>query len=204
MDNTRMRAEDIQAYERFNIRQRMSLTTNRYVVTVARPDGSDGEVVAFAEQKRISLKEQMTIYTDESRKSVLSTFEASQVLDIGAEYEVRSGTGQIIGSFRQDPLASVARTTWNVRQPGTMDLTGQERNRVVGVVRRIWGLLPFTDFVPFLWPYHFDFTESGKRLMAVDKKFGLRDRYVLDILAPDIDRRLAITQAVALDALESR
>jgi len=38
----------------------------------------------------------------------------------------------------------------------------------------------------------------------VDKKFGLRDRYVLDLASPDLDRRLAIAQAVALDALQSR
>lgn len=204
MDNACVQGQDIQVHERFIIRQQVSLKSKRYVVTAVRPDGSEGEVVAFAQQKRLTLKEKVTIYTDESEDRVLSTFDAAQVLDLTAEYEVRDETGQIIGSFGEDPLAPVTRTAWNMRQPGTMELTGLERNRAVAVVRRIWDLLPFTDFVPFPWPYHFDFTENGERLMAVDKKFGLRDRYVLDILAPDIDRRLAIAQAVALDALESR
>ncbi|WP_259471669.1 hypothetical protein [Streptomyces shenzhenensis] len=199
MDNAHL-----QAHERFNIRQKTALMVNRYVVTAARPDGSDGEVVAFAEQKRMTLKEQVTIYTDESMDHVLCTFEARRIVDLGAVYDVRDALGNTIGSFREKPVASLLRSTWSVDQPGTTELTGRERSWVVAVVRRVWDLLPFTDFVPFLWPYHFDFTVGDKRLMAFDKKFGLRDRYVLDIAAPDLDRRLAIAQAVALDALESR
>ncbi|MFI6369727.1 hypothetical protein [Streptomyces sp. NPDC050546] len=185
----------------------MTFMANQYVVTVARPDGSggsEGEVVAFAQQKRMALKEQVTIYTDESKNRVLCTFEAGQVLDIGAVYTVRDEDGNPIGSFRERAVASLLRSTWVLEQPGTVELTGRERNRLVAVLRRVWEFLPVTDFVPFAWPYHFDFTEGDKRLMRVDKKFGLRDRYVLDIAAPGIDRRLAIAQAVALDALQSR
>ncbi|MFD9870871.1 hypothetical protein ACFXI8_32695 [Streptomyces niveus] len=177
---------------------------NQYVVTLARPDGTADDVVAFAQQKPMALKEQVTIYTDESKEHVLCTFEADQVLDIGAVYAVRDGAGNPIGSFREKPVTSMLRSTWIMEQPGTAELTGRERNVVVAVLRRVWDFLPFTDFVPFLWPYHFDFTEGDKRLMAFDKRFGLRDRYVLDIAAPDLDRRLAIAQAVALDALQSR
>ncbi|MFC9504176.1 hypothetical protein [Streptomyces sp. NPDC057002] len=146
----------------------------------------------------------MTIYADESRDRVLCSFEAGQVLDIGAAYTVRDEEGNPIGSFREKPVASLLRSTWILEQPGTVELTGRERNRLVALLRRVWEFVPVIDFVPFAWPYHFDFTEGDKRLMAVDKRFGLRDRYVLDIAAPGLDRRLAIAQAVALDALQSR
>ncbi|MCX4906378.1 hypothetical protein [Streptomyces sp. NBC_00878] len=194
----------LQAHGRFNVRQKMTVMANRYVVTVARPDGSEGEVVAFAQQKRMTFKEQVTVYSDESKNRVLFTFEARQVLDVGAVYDVRDETGNLIGTFRKRFAASLLRSTWSLDQPGTTQLTGRERNRVVAVLRRVWEFLPLIDFVPFAWPYHFDFTEGDKRSMAVDKKFGLRDRYVLDIASPDLDRRLAIAQAVALDALQSR
>lgn len=194
----------LQAHERFNVRQKMTFMANRYVVTVARPDGSEGEVVAFAQQKRMTFKEQVTVYSDESKNRVLFTFKAQQVLEVGATYDVRDETGTPIGTFRKEFAASLLRSTWTVDQPGTTRLTGRERNRVVAVLRRVWEFLPLVDFLPFAWPYHFDFTEGDKRAMAVDKKFGLRDRYVLDIANPDLDRRLAIAQAVALDALQSR
>ncbi|MFD5897419.1 MULTISPECIES: hypothetical protein [unclassified Streptomyces] len=199
MDN-----EHLQAHEKFNVRQKTTVMANQYVVTVARSDGSKDEIVAFAQQEPMALKEHVTIYTDESKDDVLCTFEADQMLDVGAVYAVRDGAGDPIGSFREKPVASMLRSTWILEQPGATELTGRERNAVVAVLRRVWDFLPFTDFVPFLWPYHFDFTEGDKRLMAVDKRFGLRDRYVLDIAAPDVDRRLAIAQAVALDALQSR
>ncbi|MFJ8633220.1 hypothetical protein [Streptomyces sp. NPDC093568] len=176
---------------------------NRYVVTEALPDGSDGKVVAFAEQKRMTLKEQMTFYTDESRNRVLFTAKARQVLDVGALYDVRDAAGNPVGTFRKKFAASLLRSTWELDQPGSVAAVGRERNPVVAVLRRVWELLPL-DFIPFVWPYHFDFTSGDRQVMRLDKKIGLRDRYVLDVASPDLDLRLAIAQAVALDALQSR
>ena len=177
---------------------------NRYVVSVAEPDGSEGEVLAFAQQKRLALKEQVTFYTDESKQRILFTFTARQVVDLGAQYDVRDDAGRPIGLFRKNFGASLLRSTWHLDQPGERESTGRERNRFVAVIRRAWDLIPLVDVVPFAWPYHFDFTADGVPVMSVDKKLGLRDRYVLDIQAPGLDRRLAVAQAVALDALQSR
>ncbi|WP_420076151.1 hypothetical protein ACOAKG_09860 [Streptomyces sp. JL3001] len=192
-----------QATERFTIRQKTTFMINRYVVTETLPDGSDGKVVAFAEQKRMALKEQMTFYTDESKGRVLFTAKARQVLDVGAAYDVCDAAGNPVGTFRKKFAASLLRSTWELEQPGSVAAVGTERNRFVAVLRRVWELLPL-DFVPFAWPYHFDFASDGKPVMKVDKKLGLRDRYLLDVASPDLDLRLAIAQAVALDALQSR
>ncbi|MGW1951637.1 hypothetical protein ACWCPI_02565 [Streptomyces sp. NPDC001920] len=192
-----------QANERFTIRQKTTLMINRYVVTETLPDGSDGKVVAFAEQKRMTLREQMTFYTDESKSQVLFTAKARQVLDVGAVLEVRDAWDNPIGTFRKKFAASLLRSTWELDQPGSVTAVGRERNRLVAVLRRVWELLPF-DFVPFMWPYHFDFTSGDQPVMRVDKKLGLRDCYLVDVASPDLDLRLALAQAVALDALQSR
>lgn len=192
-----------QENERFTIRQKTTLMINRYVVTETLPDGSDGSVVAFAEQKRMTLKEQMTFYTDESKDRVLFTAKARQVLDVGAVYDVHDATGNPVGTFRKKFAASLLRSTWELDQPGSVAAVGRERNRVVAVLRRVWELLPL-DIVPFVWPYHFDFTSGDKPVMRVDRKIGLRDRYLVDVASPDLDLRLALAQAVALDALQSR
>ncbi|MFJ7072366.1 hypothetical protein [Streptomyces sp. NPDC098781] len=189
--------------ERFTIRQKTTFMINRYVVSEALPDGSEGKVVAFAEQKRMTLKEQMTFYTDESKDRVLFTAKARQVLDVGALYDVKDASGNPVGTFRKKFAASLLRSTWELEQPGSVAAVGQERNRFVAVLRRVWEILPL-DFIPFVWPYHFDFSSGGRPVMKVDKKLGLRDRYLLDVASPDLDLRLAIAQAVALDALQSR
>ncbi|GGW88825.1 hypothetical protein GCM10010297_07680 [Streptomyces malachitofuscus] len=189
--------------DRFTVRQRTTLMINRYVVTETLPDGSDGRVLAFAEQKRMTLRERMTFYTDESRREVLFTASARQVVDLGAVYDVRDAGDRALGTFRKKFAASLLRSTWELDQPGSVTAVGRERNRFVAVARRLWELLPL-DLVPFVWPYHFDFTSDGGPVMRVDKKIGLRDRYVVDVTSPDLDLRLAIAQAVALDALQSR
>ncbi|WP_406417051.1 hypothetical protein [Streptomyces sp. NBC_01614] len=192
-----------QANERFTIRQKTTFMINRYVVAEALPDGSEGRVLAFAEQKRMTLKERMTFYTDESKNRVLFTARARQVIDVGAVYDVRDAADNPVGTFRKKFAASLLRSTWELDQPGSVAAVGRERNRVVAVLRRVWELLPL-DLVPFVWPYHFDFTSGDKQVMSVDKKIGLRDRYLVDVASPDLDLRLAIAQAVALDALQSR
>ncbi|QGZ52290.1 MULTISPECIES: LURP-one-related/scramblase family protein [Streptomyces] len=194
-----------QSQHRFHIRQKLTPMANRYVVHAAGPDGGEGEIVAFAHQKRLALKEQITFYTDESQRQVLFTFRARQVVDLGATYDIHAASGSPVGTLRKDFAASLLRSTWHLRPEGsTAETTGVERNRVVALVRRVWDLIPFTDFVPFAWPYHFDFATSGRPVMSVEKQLGLRDRYVLDIADETLDRRLAIAQAVALDALQSR
>lgn len=198
MDGARQRTDG-----RFTVRQKTTLMINRYVVTETLPDGSDGGVLAFAEQKRMTLKEQMTFYTDESKDRVLFTAKAGQVLDVGATYEVRDAAGGLLGTFRKKFAASLLRSTWELDQPGQATAVGRERSAVVAVLRRVWELLPL-DLVPFVWPYHFDFASDGRPVMRVDKKIGLRDRYLVEVASPGLDLRLAVAQAVALDALQSR
>ena len=194
-----------QSHHRFFIRQKLTLMANRYVVHAAGPDGTEGEVIAFARQKRLAFKEQVTFYTDQSARQVLFTFKARQAVDLGATYDVCDATGILLGQFRKDFTASLLRSTWQMRQAGApTEATGKERNQGVALVRRGWHFIPLVDLVPFAWPYHFDFAEAGRPIMSVDKRLGLRDRYILEVMAPDLDRRLAIAQAVALDALQSR
>ncbi|WP_437088444.1 hypothetical protein [Streptomyces sp. enrichment culture] len=185
------------------MRQEVALTAQQYTVRELLPDGSDGDVLAVAELKWLSLKEETTFYADESRKRVLFTVRDRSLRDLGDGYEVRDAQGDLIGTFEEKFLASLVRSTWVLDQPGAPAAVGRERNWFVAVFRRVWGFLPL-DQVPFPWPYHFDFETDGKPVMTVDKKFGLRDRYVVDMAAPGLDPRLAIAQAVALDAFQDR
>src|SRR5215207_5973719 len=104
---------------------------NRYVVHAGMPDGTDGPMVAFAEQKRMAFKEQVTLYTDESRRQVLAGFKARKVLDLGSGYDVVDHAGMPIGVFRKDFARSLLRSTWHLEQPGIPPAVGQERSQLV-------------------------------------------------------------------------
>jgi uncharacterized protein YxjI len=192
-----MDLEFLQAQSKFILRQKITMMVNRYVVHVAQPDGSQGPVAAFAEQKRMAFKEQVTLSTDESRQEPLAMFKARKVIDIASEYDVTDPAGAPIGMFRKDFSKSLLRSTWHLQQPGLPTLTGQERNVAVAVLRR------FTDSLSWL-PYHFDFSVGASIAFSIDRQWGLRDRYVIDIHDARLDRRLVIAMAVALDALQSR
>jgi uncharacterized protein YxjI len=199
-----MDVEKLQTQRRLLVRQRVRLMVNQYEVHAEAPDGSEGELVAFAQQKRMAFKEQVTVYADSGKQHVLFAFKARKRLDISSTYDVTDANGQPIGNFRKDFKASLLASTWHLEQPGLGVTTGSERSKAVAVLRRLWNFIPYVENIPFAWPYHFDFTANGQETFTVDKKFALRDRYVVDIKDPRLDRRLVIAQAVALDALQHR
>ena len=190
--------------ERFTVTQRLTMMVNRYEVRALR-DGAPGELFAMAQQKRMALRESVTFYADEDRRQPVFGFRADRKIDLGATYVVTDGSGSSIGSFRKDFARSLLRSTWHLDQPGTSTLLGQERNFAVAVIRRIWDFLPFISSIPFIWPLHFDFVAAdGTRVLSVERGRSLRDKYVVTVHNPALDRRLAAAVAVGLDALMSR
>jgi uncharacterized protein YxjI len=187
-----MELASLQAQQSLLVRQRITLMVNRYEVW----DGAQQSLVCFAQQKRMAMKEQVTLYTDDSKTSVLAAFKARQVFDLGATYDVTDGSGMPLGLFRKDFAKSLLRSTWHLEQPGLEPATGQERSQLVAILRR------FTD-LSFL-PYHFDFMQNGQLAMTVEKRWAIRDTYAVTIHNPYLDRRLVIAMAVALDALQAR
>jgi uncharacterized protein YxjI len=182
--------------DRFFIKQRITMMVNRYEIREANPDGSEGRMVAIAQQKRFALKEQVTFYTDEARTQAVFSFKARQALDLAAVYDVMDGAGQPLGWFQKDFGASLLRSSFHLVGPG-IEAYGQERNMIVAIIRR---------FVDLPMSFHFDFTEkrSGAVVMSSERQFTLRDRYTVAVPDPRLDFRLAAAMAVGLDALLQR
>jgi len=187
-----------------HVHQKVTFMVNRYEVFVD-DNGRPGQLVGFAEQKRLKIKERVTIYTDSSKNQVLFEFNARKAIDLGSGYDVTDANGQRIGLFRKDFTKSLLRSTWHLEQPGWGQTTGAERNKWLAGFRRVWGWIPYIGDAPFPMRYHFDFvTENGAPVFSVDKKTWVRDHYLITVQDPGVDRRLVIAQAVALDALQSR
>lgn len=185
-----------QHLDRFFIKQRITMMVNRYEIREANPDGSEGRVIAIAQQKRLALKEQVTFYTDEARTQPVFSFKARQALDLAAIYDVTDGAGQPLGWFQKDFTASLLRSSFHLAGSG-IDAYGQERNQLVGILRR---------FVDLPFAFHFDFTDkqSGAVVMSSERQFSLRDRYTVTVPDARLDFRLAAAMAVGLDVLLAR
>jgi uncharacterized protein YxjI len=189
----------------FFVRQKITLMVNRYQIFAANSDGTEGELLAFAQQKRMAFKEQVTFYADESKSTVLFSFRARQRLDVHAEHDVYDENGVELGYFSKAFGASLLRSTWQL-SCGGLDAVGQERRISVAIMRRIWDFIPYLGdiWVPFV--FHFDFTDTdtGAVVMISERRKSIRDRYVVTVSDPRIDFRVAASMAVALDALQSR
>lgn len=193
------------AVPRFLVRQKITVMVNRYLVFAANPDGSEGPLLAFAEQKRLRLKEEVQFFADESKSRPVFSFKARQRLDVRAEHDVLDEAGRPIGWFRKEFGASLLRSTWTLAAPG-LEARGQERRPVIAVLRRVWTLIPYIGdvWVPFV--FHFDFadTATGAPVLTSERRKAVRDRYDVTVHDPRLDFRVAAAMAVALDALQSR
>jgi hypothetical protein len=190
---------------RFFIRQRITVMVNRYEVHGANADGSEGPLLAFAEQKRMKLKEEVVFYADESKTRPVFSFKARQRLDVHAEHDVLDEQGRPLGMFSKAFGASLLRSTWHLSAPG-LEAVGKERRLSIAVLRRVWDLIPYLGdvWVPFV--FHFDFvdTATGRPVLVSERRKAIRDRYTVTVPDPRLDFRVAASMAVALDALQSR
>ena len=190
---------------RFYVSQRITVMVNRYEIRGANPDGTEGQLLAFAEQKRMKLKEEVVFYTDESKSRRVFSFKARQRLDVRAEHDVLDEQGAPLGTFSKQFAASLLRSTWKLSAPG-IEAVGQERRLFIAILRRVWELIPYVGdiWVPFV--FHFDFvdTRTGQPVMSSERRKSIRDRYTVTVPDPRLDFRVAACMAVALDALQSR
>jgi hypothetical protein len=190
---------------KFFVKQRITLMVNRYEIRVANPDGTEGALMAFAEQKRMKLKEEINFFTDESRTRQVFTFKARQRLDVHAEHDVLDEAGRPLGYVKKQFGASLLRSTWDLAAPG-IQAVGRERSQFIAILRRIWDLIPYIGEVWIPFVFHFDFVDAatGQPVMSSERVWAFRDRYEVTVPDQRLDFRVAAAMAVALDALQSR
>jgi len=190
---------------KFYVKQQITLMVNRYEIHAANPDGAEGQLLAFAEQKRMKLKEEINFFADDTKSRRVFSFKARQRLDVHAEHDVYDENGAILGTFSKQFATSLVRSTWNLSTPG-LQAVGQERSAVIAVVRRIWQFIPYLGdiWIPFI--FHFDFvdTKTQRPVLTSERRTSIRDRYTVTVPDPRLDFRVAACMAVAMDALQSR
>ena len=199
----------VTGYDRFTIKQKITMMVNRYEIRSVNADGGEGPVIAMAQQKRMAFKEQVTFYADEARTQPVFGFKARQRMDLAATYDVTDAAGMPIGGFRKEFKKSLLRATWQLTAADGLQATGTERNQNVAIVRRVWEMVPIISEIPSPFLFHFDFTApDGSIVLSSVRKRTLRDRYDVELpTSPSgwrLDWRVGAAMAVALDALQSR
>jgi uncharacterized protein YxjI len=78
----------------------------------------DGSLVAFVKHPLLKLKQEFTIYTDESERVPLMMIKARQMIGLNINFDVfDAANGQMVGSIRRRALKSILRDTFELMDP---------------------------------------------------------------------------------------
>lgn len=161
----------------------------------------DGNLMFFVGQKGFKLKEDLRIYSDESKSNELLLIKARNIIDFSPIFDVYDSTeGNKIGAFKRKGMRSMLRDEWEM-----LDANDQ----VLGVIfEDSMGLALVRRFLTALIPQHFDATINDKLVWTFDQNFNpFVQKISLDMTHDTedlMDDRLGIAAAVLLCAIEGQ
>lgn len=165
-------------------------------------DESGDNLLFFVKQKAFRLKEDISIYSDDSKSKELLRIKTQSIFDIMGTYDVTdSASGQQVGALRRKAWASLARDTWEI-----LDANGnsfgqvQEDSLVKALLRRF--------LLGVLLPQSFTVTVGGQVVGELKQTFNpFVPQYRVDFSmdsAGTLDRRLGIAAVVLLQIIEGK
>ena len=161
-----------------------------------------GNLVMFSEKKMFKLREDIRVYSDESKSREVLSIKARQILDFSAAYDVvDTELNQKVGVLRRRGLRSLLRDEWEVLDASD-GMKGKlfEDSVALALLRR---------FALGQWlPQNYDITFGNTRVADLKQKFNpLRYELIIDFsmdTAQQLDRRLGIAAGILLAAVEGK
>jgi uncharacterized protein YxjI len=161
-----------------------------------------GQLVMFSEQKMFRLREDIRVYSDESKQKEVLMVKARQIIDFSAAYDVvDSATGEKVGVLRRKGWNSLLRDEWEVLNTQDQPIGILfEDSMGLALLRRL--------LLGSLLPQNYDLTIGQTRVADLKQRFNLF-RYELDLdlsmdTARQLDPRLGIAAAILLAAVEGK
>ncbi|MCB9134997.1 MAG: hypothetical protein H6636_06200 [Anaerolineales bacterium] len=159
----------------------------------------NGQLVLFSEQKMFKLREDIRIFSDESKSQLVLNIKARQIIDFSAAYDVIDPLENArVGVLRRKGFSSLLRDKWEIMDANERPLAVMEEDSMqLALIRR---------FLLNLIPQNYDILMGQTRVVDVKQRFNLF-RYELDVdFLPNspFDKRLGIAAAVLLAIIEGR
>ncbi len=161
----------------------------------------NGSLVLFSEQKMFKLREDIRVYSDESKSQEVLTVKARQIVDFSAAYDVVDATtNEHVGTLRRKGLKSMLRDEWEILNPAGQIIGSLfEDSMGLALVRRL---------LVSLIPQNYDISVGQSVVADLKQRFN-PFRYELDLdfsmdTAKQLDRRLGIAAGILLAAVEGR
>lgn len=158
----------------------------------------EGQLVCFVQQKLFKLKEEITVYRDESKSDAVMVINARQVIDFSAVYDITDAqSGEKIGAVKRKGLKSLVRDKWELLDSDDRRIADLEEVSGLGaLLRRFINLIPqkYRIVLP-----------DGREAARFDQQFSfvvhtMRGRFLED----QPDRRLMLAAWIMLLIIEGR
>ena len=96
--------------DNFEISQKVLSLSNKNIIK----DGV-GNKIGFSQQKMLKLKDEMTVYKDESKSEAVFKIKQNNIMDINANFEVIDSLyDQTVGYLEQQSFKSLTRNHWTL------------------------------------------------------------------------------------------
>ncbi|OBZ12039.1 hypothetical protein A8L34_17160 [Bacillus sp. FJAT-27264] len=149
---------------------------------------SAGVLVLYSHLKAFKLKEDISIYTDESMYKELLRIKARSIIDFGATYDVHdTETGEHLGALRRKGFKSILKDEWTLLDSHDLEIgTIKEESIAMALLCRIFPIIPQNynvvidgisipvfrrNFNPFVSKVTADFADDRKTM--IDRRLGL-------------------------------
>ena len=161
-----------------------------------------GNLVMFSQQKMFKLREDIRVFSDESKTTEVLQIKARQIVDFSAAYDViDSAYNQKVGVLRRRGMKSILRDEWEVLDANDQ-VIGKlfEDSMGLAMLRRL--------LLGSLLPQNYDINFGEQRVADLKQRFNLF-RYELDVdftfdTAKVLDRRVGLAAGILLAAIEGR
>jgi len=161
-----------------------------------------GNLVMYVEQKMFKLREDIRVFSDETKNQEMLQIKARQIVDFSAAYDVfDSALNQKVGTLRRKGLKSIFRDEWEVLNANDQ-VVGRlfEDSMGLAMLRRL--------LLGSLLPQNYDISIAEQRVADLKQRFN-PFRYELDVnflfgSANLLDRRVGLAAGILLAAIEGR
>jgi hypothetical protein len=161
-----------------------------------------GQMVLYCQQKLFKLKEDIRVFSDETKTRELLSLQARQILDFSAYYDVfDSAYSTKIGGLRRRGFRSMVQDEWEV-------FDDQERPLGILIEDSLTQALLRRFLLGALLPQNYDLNFGTQRVADYKQRFN-PFQYELDLdfqMDADnkLDRRLGTAAAILLAIIEGR
>lgn len=184
-------------YDRYVLRKQFLALTG--ILRIYNPQD---QLVLYSQQKMFRLKEDIRVYSDETKTHELLTIKARQIIDFSAYYDViDSQYSTMVGGLRRKGFRSLVRDEWEV-------FDAQEKSLGVLTEDSLNQALMRRFLLGRLLPQNYDLLMATERVADYKQRFDFF-RYILDIdfqmdSGKKLDRRLGLAAAILLAIIEGR